>query len=177
MTDWLLISYHVPTNPSALRVATWRALKQLGAVSLGDGLYALPASDQHQADLLQLSSKINEGGGVSISFNASTLTPEDEHAIQEKFEAARHDEYRQVAKSAAKLVDHIDREEETSDYRLAEVDSLEEELNKVRRQFDRATARDTSSIASRKDAESSLTRAEQRLQEYIDHAYQQETQE
>jgi hypothetical protein len=177
MADWLLISYHVPTHPSALRVATWRALKQLGAVSLSDGLYALPATDPYRTALLQLGSKISEGGGVSISFHAKALTQDDEHALQEKFEAARHDEYRQVAKSAAKLVDHIDREEESGDYRLAEVDSLEEELNKVRRQLERAVARDAVGLAIREDAESALAKAELRLQEYVDHAYRQENSE
>ena len=37
--EWLLLSYSVPAQPSALRVATWRALKQAGAVLLGPGLY------------------------------------------------------------------------------------------------------------------------------------------
>lgn len=177
MSDWLLISYRVPTNPSALRVATWRTLKQLGAVSLSDGLYALPATDQYRTALLHLAFKISEGGGASISFRAAALTEEDEYALHEKFEAARNDEYRQVAKSAGKLVDHINREEESGDYRLAEVDSLEEELNKVRRQLERAVARDAVGLAIREDAESALSKAELRLQEYVDHAYRQENHE
>jgi hypothetical protein len=177
MTDWLLISYHVPTNPSALRVATWRALKQLGAVSLGDGLYALPATDPHRESLLHLADRIAEGGGSAISFNATPLTEADERAIQQKFEAARYDEYRQVAKSAHKLIEHIDREEESRDYRFAEVDSLEEELNKVRRQFERAVSRDFAGLGLREEAQAALVAAEQRLHLYLDNAYREENRE
>ncbi len=177
MAEWLLISYHVPSHPSAVRVATWRALKQIGAVALGDGLYALPATPGHESQLLQVSERIAGGGGSAISFRAAALTPEDENAVQQKFLAARHDEYLQVAKSANKLVDHIGREEATEDYRFAEVESLEEELEKVRRQLDRVIARDHLALPVREQAEAAIREAESRLQDYFDHAYRRENQE
>jgi hypothetical protein len=176
MPGWLLISYHVPTNPSALRVATWRALKQRGAVTLGAGLYALPATPEHEAALLQLSNRIAEGGGTAISLSAAALTDADERALQLRFQAARRDEYLQVLKSARKLVDHIGREEESHDYRFAEVESLEEELNKVRRQFERVVERDSCDSPVRGEAQAALTVAEERLQLYMDNAYREENQ-
>src|SRR5207253_290966 len=98
VSDWLLISYHVPNQPSALRVAAWRALKQQGAVLLGPGLYALPDTRPHQAALSDLTERIVDGGGTAISFAAAALTDDDARALQLKFEAARHDEYQQVIK-------------------------------------------------------------------------------
>ncbi|HEY5476948.1 MAG TPA: Chromate resistance protein ChrB [Tepidiformaceae bacterium] len=177
MSDWLLISYHVPTNPSALRVATWRALKQRGAVTLGDGLYALPATPGHREALLQIADRIADGGGTAISLNASALTAADERALQHRFEAARRDEYLQVQKSARKLVDHIGREEQSHDYRFAEVESLEEELNKVRRQFERVVERDSGDPPVREEARAAVTAAEERLQLYLDNAYREENRE
>lgn len=177
MPGWLLISYHVPTNPSALRVATWRALKQLGAVTLGDGLYALPTSHEHRQALLLLANRISEGGGTAISLSAAALTDADERALQDRFQAARGDEYLQVQKSARKLVDHIGREEESRDYRFAEVESLEEELNKVRRQLDRVIERDAGDSPFRVDAQASLAAAEERLQLYLANAYREESRE
>jgi hypothetical protein len=96
MSDWLLISYHVPAQPSALRVATWRALKQLGAVQLGAGLYALPNSPEFVDGLKQLGERIAEGGGSAVKFAAATLTKADERAVQNLFTGARTDEFRQV---------------------------------------------------------------------------------
>ncbi len=168
--QWLLISYHVPTNPSALRVATWRALKQLGAISLGDGLYALEAGDAHRVALTQLSSRIRLGGGTSICFEGNGLTVEDRQALQARRSSAREDEYRQVVKSARKFVDHVGREEESKDFRFAEVESLEEELDKVHRQLERVIRRDSEGMSLRDEAQRSLAAARERLDEYIERA-------
>src|SRR6185436_1018418 len=109
MSEWLLISYRVPNQPSALRVATWRALKQRGAVLLGPGLYALMDSESHRAAINDLSARIASGGGAAIALSAAGLTPEDERSLELKFGAARHDEYTQVVKSARNLIAHIER--------------------------------------------------------------------
>jgi hypothetical protein len=172
--DWLLISYSVPNQPSALRVATWRALKQRGAVLLGPGLYALSDSEPHRAALTDLSARIASGGGVAIAVRAVALTADDERSLHLKFEAARHDEYMHVVKSARNLVAHIEREEGSHDYRFSEVESLDEELNKVRRQLDLVTERDPGEHPARAEALTALHAAESRLQQYLDNAYREE---
>lgn len=168
--QWLLISYHVPTNPSALRVATWRALKQLGAVALGDGLYALEASGEHRDAISKLSARIKRGGGSSICFEGVGLTDADHAALRDKSNAAREEEYRQVVKSALKFIDHVGREDASKDFRFAEVESLEEELDKVHRQLDRVIRRDAIGMALRDEAQLRLADARARLDEYIEHA-------
>ncbi|MEX2230081.1 MAG: Chromate resistance protein ChrB [Dehalococcoidia bacterium] len=176
MVEWLLLSYRVPNQPSALRVASWRALKQRGAVLLGPGLYALPETAENREALSELSVRITEGGGTAIAMNASAMTPDDQRALELKFEAARHDEYQQVIKSAHKLFDHIGREEATRDYRFAEVESLEQELQKVRRQLALVIGRDLIGLPMRAEAEAALATAEARLHQYLDNAYQEENQ-
>jgi hypothetical protein len=168
--EWLLISYHVPTNPSALRVATWRAVKQLGAIVLGDGLYALEASGEHRAALAELAGRIKKGGGSSICLEGGGLTAEDRMALRARSNAAREEEYRQVIKSARKFFDHVGREEDSKDFRFAEVESLEEELGKVRRQLERVMRRDPAGMALREEARLSLTTARGRLDQYIERA-------
>ena len=37
------ISYNLPANPSRYRVATWKKLRELGAVYLQDGVAMVPA--------------------------------------------------------------------------------------------------------------------------------------
>jgi hypothetical protein len=177
VAEWLLLSYRVPNQPSALRVASWRALKHRGAVLLGPGLYALPDTAGHRESIAELSARIVDGGGTAIALSASAMTPDDRRTLDLKFEAARHDEYRQVVKSAQKLFDHIGREEASRDYRFAEVESLEQELQKVRRQLALVIDRDLQGLPMRADAESALAAAEARLQQYLDNAYQEENHE
>lgn len=171
---WLLISYSVPTQPSALRVSSWRALKQAGAMLLGPGLYALPQSDPHKRVLTELTARIVAGGGTAIMLNAEALTEGDERALTLKYEGARHDEYQQVLKSARKFCAHVEQEERDSDYRFAEVESLEEELGKVRRQLALVRGRDSLNLPIAIDAEAAVAAAAARLQQYVDNAYQAE---
>ena len=172
--NWLLLSYHVPAQPSALRVATWRALKQTGGGLVSPGLYALPCGPEHQALLTEITSRITAGGGTAITLAANGLTPDDERALAMKFEDARHDDYRQVIKSARKFLAHVEQEDRSHDYRFAEVESLEEELNKVRRQLALVQERDPLHLTLGDEAAESVTAAEVRLQQYLNHAYQEE---
>lgn len=177
MPKWLLISYGVPTQPSGVRVATWRALKALGALKLGDGLYVMPNATDHAEALHRVALKIEAGGGHAVLFSADMLTAEGEEALRDRFVAERTDEYLQSARSARRLVEHIGREESSEDYRFAEVDSLEEELEKVRRQFQRASSRDHLGAPAKEDAQAALIEAEAALQRYVEKAYRKDSPE
>lgn len=171
---WLLFLYSAPTEPSAVRVAAWRALKELGAVKLADGSYALPHTDALRSALADVRERIQQGGGSAIIVAASGCDHADENSLREAFQAARDDEFRQVVRNALRLVEHIGRVQAEDDYRFAEVDALEEELEKVRRQFQRATRRDLLGTASRRDAAQALSEADDRLRRYLNEAFRRE---
>lgn len=174
MAKWLVISYKAPTEPSALRVASWRALKQLGAVKLGDGVYLLPCIPACTRALDELGARIRDGGGSALALTADGLTAADEAVLRQAFEASRADEFSQVQRTAVRLVEHIGREEATDDYRFAEVDTLEEELEKVRRHFQRALDRDYLGSPAREAAAAAVSEAAQSLARYIDEAFRRE---
>ena len=52
---WTLLITTLPTQPSAVRLRVWRALKQLGCAALRDGAYLLPEaqarSEEHTSEL------------------------------------------------------------------------------------------------------------------------------
>ncbi len=169
--DWLLFSYRVPAQPSAVRVAVWRDLRQHGAVGLGTGLYALPDRDTYIEVVEQLTERVTQGGGSAISFRATALSEADERTIADTFAAARREEYLQVVKSARKLREHIAQEDEDRDYRFAEVESLEEELQKVRRQLALVVMRDVGPPANQAEATTAIEQAATRLQTYLENAY------
>lgn len=62
MNEWLILTATLPTNPSALRVRVWRALKATGAGTLRDGVYVLPASAATATALWGLERTIAEAG-------------------------------------------------------------------------------------------------------------------
>lgn len=70
---WTLLLATLPTQPSAVRVRTWRALKALGCAALRDGAYLLP---QAQGDLFRpIVDDVREHGG---SATVLRLAPVDE---------------------------------------------------------------------------------------------------
>lgn len=171
MSRWLLICYRTPTEPSALRVATWRTLKQVGAVAVGGGVYAAPDTPEMRDSLQQLSARICGGGGQAFLISGDILDPAHEQRLSAESEALRAEEYAQVAKSARHFVDHVDRESATEDFRFAEVESLEEELEKVRRQLRRVVSRDHFESPAREEAQAAIVEAERRLLTYVEQAF------
>jgi hypothetical protein len=62
-TQWILLAYQLPREPSAPRIALWRRLKRLGALQLGDGLVTLPMSSRNREQLEWLVDEIRDAGG------------------------------------------------------------------------------------------------------------------
>lgn len=70
---WAILIATLPTQPNAVRLRVWRALKALGCASLRDGTYLLP---QEQACALEaLAAEVREHGGAA---SVMTLSPRDE---------------------------------------------------------------------------------------------------
>lgn len=73
-----LLLMTLPTQPNAVRLRIWRALKALGCVALRDGAYVLPLA--HEAALEQLASEAKDHGGTA---QVLALSPRDELQKQE----------------------------------------------------------------------------------------------
>ena len=75
---WSLLLVTLPTQPNAVRLRIWRALKALGCAALRDGAYVLPA---HEAAALEaLAAQVRENGGQA---SVLSLSPRDDLQKQE----------------------------------------------------------------------------------------------
>jgi hypothetical protein len=81
--SWLLLVYKIPREPTASRVYVWRKLKQLGAISLQDATWALPATPRTQEQLQWLASEIVELGGEASLFQSQLLLAGDGSSLRE----------------------------------------------------------------------------------------------
>lgn len=67
MPKWLLFLYRLPSQPSAPRVATWRALKRMEGGYLQDGVFAAKDTPATRDALANLAHDVrNEGGEASL---------------------------------------------------------------------------------------------------------------
>ncbi len=70
---WAILVVTLPTQPNAVRLRIWRALKGLGCAALRDGAYLLPAAQQ--ALFGPLADEVREHGGTALVLR---LSPQDD---------------------------------------------------------------------------------------------------
>jgi hypothetical protein len=70
---WLLLTYKVPPDPAAKRVALWRKLKGMGAVYLQNGVCLLPKTDEHVRRLKMMENDIATMGGDAVILETVAL--------------------------------------------------------------------------------------------------------
>jgi hypothetical protein len=75
---WAILLLTLPTQPNAVRLRVWRALKTLGCAALRDGAYVIPT--QHAALMEPLAAEIREHGGTASVLD---LAPRDDAQRQE----------------------------------------------------------------------------------------------
>jgi hypothetical protein len=97
--QWLLLIYKIPREPTAGRVFVWRKLKQLGAVSLQDAAWALPANTRTQEQFQWLAAEIVELGGEVSLLVCDMLFANDSDSLREAFEAPVREQYQAMLAS------------------------------------------------------------------------------
>ena len=90
---WLLFIHQLPSQPSNLRVTTWRRLQQIGAIPLKQAVYALPDTADAREDFEWLKTEVKAAGGEATVFAADHVDAWSDDALVEEFRRARQDTY------------------------------------------------------------------------------------
>ena len=97
---WLLLIHQLPAKPAYARVKVWRRLQALGAVTVKDSVYALPANGETREDFAWLAKEIVESGGEAIVCEAALVEGLSDAELQALFDAARDEDYTRIAGEA-----------------------------------------------------------------------------
>lgn len=100
---WLLLIHQLPAKPAYARVKIWRRLKGLGAVTVKNSVYVLPANAETQEDFTWLVKEIAELGGEAFVCEAHLVDGLDDREVQALFGAARDEDYAEIAAAAREL--------------------------------------------------------------------------
>jgi hypothetical protein len=104
---WLALGYNVPINPSKNRVYVWRKLREYGAEYFKQGVALLPKSAQSLAQLRSLAAKILDMGGEASLVEMKFLDLRDEQVMIARFHSQSEDEYLELIRDCANLMDNI----------------------------------------------------------------------
>jgi hypothetical protein len=96
---WLLFIHQLPSQPSNLRVTTWRRLQQIGAIPLKQAVYALPDTPDAREDFEWLKTEVKGAGGDASVFASDNVDAWSDDALVEGFRRARQDLYEVLSRS------------------------------------------------------------------------------
>jgi hypothetical protein len=134
---WLLLIHQLPAKPAYVRVKVWRRLQALGAVTVKNAVYALPASADSREDFAWLAKEIVEAGGEAIVLEAVLVEGLSDEELRALFEVARDEDYARISAEAREVGARLTGE--ASDVVLAEVAA---QTARLRKQLDQVVAID-----------------------------------
>jgi uncharacterized protein YdbL (DUF1318 family) len=148
----VLLTYRLPREPSAPRLALWRYLKRLGVGQLSDGLVALPADARTREQLEWAAEDVERAGGNAGVWLARATTRALERDVAEHMNRARAGEFQDIADQAHQALTAVPRE------RLQVLRRLRAQMRRVeRRDFFRPPEREHARLALRDLAQQATT--------------------
>ena len=124
---WVLLSYRLPRDPSAPRLAVWRRLKRLGVAQLLDGLVALPLDSRNREQLEWVAQQVVEADGEAAVWLAEPTLASQARAVSAEMQTRIAASYGAVIKEAAAATGTAPRD------RRRVLLKLRRELNRIRR--------------------------------------------
>ncbi len=128
MTEWLILTATLPTNPSALRVRVWRALKATRAGSLREGVYVLPNGSPTAQSLWDIERTIAEAGADSHMLVVTSRDEAQEQAFRDLFD--RSELYAELLQSIKDVRGTVKKATEAELHK--QLRSLEQHLQTIR---------------------------------------------
>lgn len=166
MPRWLLLVVRVAAEPSRHRVAVWRELRRIGALSLGQATWAVPDVPAVADGVTRAAELAERGEGEILVLVASGRGEQDSRRLQDLFTEQRQEEWAEFLADCGKFDAEIDKEMRINKLTLAELAEEEESLERLRRWHKAIKSRDVFGAVAAEQAEQELKHCTERLQDY-----------
>lgn len=168
---WLIINYNLPTEPSRPRVATWRALKKLGAVNIQQSMWVLPHNKDNYSSLQKISQDIETNSGEALLMESVFFNELQEERVISCFNNIRDEEYKEFLSECRKYLKELEKEISIQKFTFAELEEEEEELNKLISWYGKIKARDLFSADQGNTAEEIIVEIKSAFENYNNLVY------
>ncbi|MCL4442090.1 MAG: hypothetical protein M1609_16330 [Firmicutes bacterium] len=169
MEDWLSLIYKIPSEPSRYRASVWRKIKASGAVYLQNSVCVLPASRKAERQLRQIRHEIESYGGEGYLIKGAFLGSEQQ--VIDMFNHARDEEYMEIADRCEDFFKEIDKEIGRKHFTYAELEENEEDLEKLKKWFEKVRERDFFGADRMAQVAEMLEKCRERLDEFGKHVF------
>jgi hypothetical protein len=168
---WQIITYRLPKEPSRHRVAVWRELRRLRAVSLQQSTWALPSGEGFDEGFAQVVQTIDAAGGQPVTLAVA----DDDRGVaqlERLFTEQRDLKWQEFLADCNKFEAELADEVKKGKLTLAELDEEEESLERLRRWYRAIRARDLYGARSSAVADRRLKECAEALEQYAELVYQ-----
>jgi hypothetical protein len=168
---WVVMVVRLPAEPSRHRVAVWRELRRIGALSLGQGTWAVPDVPAFADGIRRAVELAERGDGDVVLLDACGRTDNDADRLASLFGDARGAEWDEFVGDCSKFEAEIDKEVAANKLTLAELEEEEQSLERLRRWYRELKTRDVFGSQRATEAEQRLKSCVERLESYTDQVF------
>ena len=161
--DWVLLVHQLPPRPTNLRVRIWRKLQKLGAVSIKNSVYVLPANEKTYEDFQWLKQEIESAGGEAAVFRAGSIEGANDEEIIRAFRELRDAEFEALTAEFDGLTGRVREQSRAKHLSPGRLASHETELDKLHAELERIVANDFFGAKKRADAVNAYERCQKMI--------------
>lgn len=161
----------LPAEPSRHRGAVWRKLRGIGALSLGQGVRAVPEVPVFAEGIARALELTEHSGGRAVTLNASGRGPEDAARFQAVFTAARSEDWTEFLADCGEFEAETAKEIRVAKFTPAEPEEEEQSLERLRRRHRDLTARDVFGAPETAQAAARLKRCTTICQDHAERVF------
>jgi hypothetical protein len=125
VSQWVVLVVKVPAEPSRHRVAVWRELRKIGALSLGQGVWAVPGVPVFADGVSRAIVLTEQAGGLAVALSATGHSTEDASRFQALFTAARSEDCTEFLADCGTFEAELAKEIRIAKFTLAELEEEE----------------------------------------------------
>lgn len=172
MVAWQLFIYRLPTNPSRLRVGTWRELRRLGALPLQNSVSVVPELGDLMSRLDAIQDRVEREGGTVYRYRLPELTAQQRGQLESEWNALRTQEYAEIVEECEqKFTREIEFEIFRNNLTAGEAEEIEADLDKIRAWFERVHKRDCFKAPKQAEARQAIERCQELLDDFVERVY------
>jgi hypothetical protein len=169
---WVVLLARVPAEPSRHRVAIWRELRRLGAVAIGQSVWALPDHPAATNGLGRIAELVDRGDGELKLRNAADHDQASRERLERLYVEARAAEWTEFRAECAHYLAEIDKEIGKGKLIVAELEEEEQSMERLRRWHRELRARDVLATPAAHAADQDLKACAAKLEDYTTRVFQ-----
>ena len=168
---WRVVTYRLASEPSRHRVAVWRELRKVGAVSLQQATWAIPTGDIFDAALERAKAIVERADGHLIVLGIAVEDP-GIATLEAAFTAEREAEWGEFVAECAKFEAELAHKVKIEKFTLAELDEEEQNCERLRRWYRELRGRDPFGAPTAALAERRLKECNEALEGFAERVYE-----